>query len=486
MRRLAARRAGTRRSAALLAVVLCGLALGAGATGAGAAPRGLQLGVVGDTFLGPDAVLREAWAEKARRARADLVLLGANWRGIAPARPPRGFRAADPAEPAYDFAALDGAVRAAVRHGLQPVLAISDAPAWAEGPGRPSTEVADAGTWMPGPKQLARFARALALRYAGSFDDPARPGDARLPRVRHFQIWAEQNLSVHLTPQWRRGKPFAPTHYRRMLNAAYAAIHGANPGAKVLVGGLSPYGDPRRGAERIPPVWFWRFLLCLRGPELRPVRCPEPARFDIWAHNPINVGGPGRGALNPFDASTPDIGRLTRIVRRAVRTGRALPARHKPFWATEIWWDSKPPDPDGVPFLRHARFVTRALFLLWRQGAEAVVWWYLRDQSHAGGFAGTQQSGLFFRDGRPKPAYRAFRLPFIAGRDRQGRLFVWGRAPRPGRLVVERRARDSWVPLLRTRAARTRMFGARLRAPGPMLLRARQGGEVSLPWRARG
>jgi hypothetical protein len=461
------------------------LVCGVGAAGSAAMPRPLQLGVVGDPFLSTDAGLRDAWMDRAREARANLVLLGVGWSGIAPATRPAGFDPADPADPAYKWEALDGAVRSAVSRGMQPVLPIDYAPAWAEGPGRPSFEEAPSGSWMPSPRELARFSRAIATRYSGRFVDPAHPEAGALPRVRYFQVWQEQNLAVHLAPQWRGGKLVGPAHYRKMLNAAYAAIRGVNSGARVLVGGLSPYGNPTRSGGRVPPVWFWRSLLCLRGSGLRPVRCPNPARFDIAAHNPINVGGPSRRALNPFDISTPDIDKMTSIVRRAVQTRRLLPAKPKPFWATEIWWDSKPPDPGGVPARRHARSVTKALYSLWQQGASAVIWWYIRDQSYATGFNGTQQSGLFFRDGRQKLAYRAFRFPFIAGRPQGGQLFVWGKAPKTGRLVVERRTGAGWRPLTRLSAWRNGIFSTRLDARGKFKLRARQGSQTSLPWRAR-
>lgn len=467
-----------------VALVLAGAVLGGQASHTEARTHPLLLGVTGDPFVNTDSTLREAWMGKARDARANLVYLGATWSGIAPATRPSGFEPGNPADPAYEWAAVDAGVRSAVRHGMQPVLNLNYAPAWAEGPHRPSVERVPAGTWDPDPRQLGLFARAVARRYSGHFVDPSDVGAGPLPHVRYFEVWAEENLPVNLNPLWRGRKLIGPRRYRVMLNEAYAAIHSVNRGAKVIVGGLSPYGDPRPGG-RVPPVWYWRSLLCLRGSALRPVRCPDPAHFDIAAHNPINVGGPGRGALSPFDVSTPDNRRITRIVRKAVKTHRVLPAKPKPFWATEIWWDSKPPDPDGVPARRHARFITKALFSLWRQGASAVIWWYIRDQSHATGFSGTQQSGLFFRDGRPKPAYWAFRFPFIAGRDRQGGLFVWGKAPRPGGLAIERHTPRGWATVGHARAGRNQIFTGHLRTTGRFKVRARQGTETSLPWRAK-
>jgi hypothetical protein len=474
-----------RRAATALA--LTALASAVAAPAATAAPRGLKLGLADATFASRDAIVREGWLARARGAGADLVLLGVDWSAIAPRLPSSTFNAADPADPAYDWVALDASVRSAVARGLQPVLSVQVAPAWAEGPDRPSFAIAPPGTWKPSAEALGAFSRALAARYTGAFPDPTGSGAGPLPRVRYFQVWAEENLSLQLNPIWAGRRLVSPARYRGMLNAAYAAIHAANPGARVIVGGLAPYGDAVAGKGRVPPVWFWRALLCLRGERLRPARCPEPAHFDIAAHNPIDVWGPRRGALSPLDVSIPDIGRLTKIVRRGVATGRALPGGPKPFWATEFWWDSNPPDPGGVPVRRQARFLGESFYELWRQGVRAAIWWHLRDQAPgSAGFAATQQSGLLYRDGAAKPAYREFRFPFVARRDRRGRALLWGRAPKPGPVVLERRRRRGWAPLARAVAGPGRVFVVRARGRGAFLARARQGGEASLPARVRG
>lgn len=475
-----------RRAASAAALILAALALVLPGAAGAAAPRGLMLGLADESFASSDPALREGSLATAREAGAQLADLTVSWSQIAPAQPPAGFDPANPADPAYDWTALDASVRGAVAHGLQPLFGIDFAPRWAEGPGRPSNSAAPRGSWLPQPAQLGLFAAALAARYSGRFVDPADPAAGPLPRVRWFEVWAEENLAERLSPLWRGNRLVGPAHYRAMLNAAYAGIHRASPAARVLVGGLAPYGDARPGGERVPPVWFWRSLLCLRGPKLAPLPCPHPAHFDIAAHNPIDVEGPDRGALGPLDVSTPDIGRLTTIVRRAVASGRALPARPKPFWAPEIWWDSSPPDPGGVPLRRHARYLEEALYRLWRQGVGAVVWWYLRDtEPGAAGFAATLQSGLLFHDGSPKPAYSAFRFPFVAHRAAPGRARVWGLAPRSGSVVVERRTSGGWAPLARLAAGVARVFTGPVATRRPLLLRARQGSVASLPWRLR-
>jgi hypothetical protein len=171
------------------------------------------------------------------------------------------------------------------------------------------------------------------------------------------------------------------------------------------------------------PALFWRTLLCLNGQRLRPAPCSDPAHFDIAAHNPIDASGPNVGAQNIDDISTPDLGRLKRILSRARRTGRSQPAGRKPLWATEFWWDSNPPDPNGVSVQTQAHWLEQALYLFWKQGVKRAVWFQIRDQPPVPDYASTYQTGLFQLDGTPKLAYQAFRFPFVADRLRRR---LWG------------------------------------------------------------
>lgn len=267
-----------------------------------------------------------------------------------------------------------------------------------------------------------------------------------------------------------------------MLNAFYGAVKGVSSKNKVVTSGLAPYGDHFKGGNRLPPVIFWRGLLCLKGSKLQPVRCKNPARFDVAAHNPINIGGPTRHALSPTDVSTPDLGRIKRIIHKAARTGRVKPAGPKPFWATEIWWDSKPPDPHGIPKGKQARWLEQSFQVLWRQGASMVVWFLVRDQAPKPNFPTTFQTGLFFRDGKPKPAYRAYRFPFVANRHGKRDVRVWGKAPRSGKVTVQRKRNGQWRTEKVVSAGPSRIFASKLGVRGSAKLRARQGGESSLPW----
>jgi hypothetical protein len=436
-----------------------------------------ELGLTDPTFDSPDPGTRSSWLNRAVDARVGVVLLGATWSAIAPAVPPAGFNPEDPGSPAYSWGTLDAAAQEATSRGLRVAILVGQAPVWAEGPNRPSTRVAASGTWKPDPAALRQFAGAIATRYSGGFVGPSGP----LPRVRYWQLWAEPNLSVYLTPQFKGRREVAASHYRKMLNAFYSGIKSVSASNRVITGGTAPYGD-LPGGQRTQPALFWRALLCLKGQKLRPKRCRNPARFDIAAHNPINVGGPRRHAQSRNDISTPDFRRLKRILAKARRTGRVKPRGKKPLWATEIWWDSKPPDPRGVPQRRHARWLEESFYLLWKQGLKVVVWFQIRDAAPDPSFGSTYQTGLFLDDGTPKLAYKAFRFPFVAERLGKRTIRVWGMAPSPGGVLVQRKAMGGWRTVKRLGAGGDRVFVGKIRLRGSAKLRAQADGETSLAW----
>ena len=237
------------------------------------------------------------------------------------------------------------------------------------------------------------------------------------------------------------------------------------------------------------PARFVREMLCLRR-----------SRGRLRAHRELPVAGALRrprpppllrrrpdaaSALNADDVSIPDIGKLTTLLRAAERTGGALPRKRHRMWVTEVSYDSSPPDPQGVPAAQHARFLEQAFYLLWKQGVDTITWFQIRDQLPQPSYAASSQSGIYFADGRAKPAQRAFRFPLVAERAGRASLRVWGRAPvagigahrapRAARLAARPdRARDAprHVPRCGSRRAAARA------------LRARVGGETSLAWPA--
>jgi hypothetical protein len=446
------------------------------------AARELRLGFFDGSFSAPPAVSAPLLTG-AVDSGSDIVRVGIGW--VAPHGPtrPAGFDARNPADPRYDFRRADAAIVQATERGLKVIASFEGAPLWAQGPDRPPT--ASPGSWKPDPAALEEYGAALARRYSGTFGDPARPGRV-LPRVEALQLWNEPNLDKYLSPQWSGGATFAPAHYRRMLTAFHRGVRSVPGSPLVATGGTGPYGDPGANGHRIMPARFVRELLCLREVRgrLRGTSCPQPARFDVLAHHPYSVGSPRRRALNADDVSIPDIGKLTRLLRAAERTRRALPRKRHPIWVTEISYDSRPPDPDGVPAALHARYLEEAFYLLWRQGVSTITWYQVRDQLPGASFASTSQSGVYFADGRPKIAQRAFRFPFVAERANRRSLRVWGRSPVAGSVRIERRTAGGWRLVRRVRVRRHGTFHVRIAGRRPTL-RARVGGERSLTWRVR-
>jgi hypothetical protein len=468
-----------RRVAVSLAVAAGALALPAPGS---AAPPSLELGFADALFASKDASVRELWLDRATSTGASIARVNVRWSAIAPVDPPAGFDGSDPAASGYLWTKLDATVRSAVAHGMRVMLTVYSAPRWAEAPGRPHG--AEAGTWKPRASALGDFAQALAERYGGGFLDPLDPVTP-LPRVSLFEVWNEPNLDTYLGPQWRGRRSVGPSIYRSLLNSFYASVKQVQPTARVIAGSLAPFGDPPGGA-RTRPVEFLRGLLCLRGARMRRSRCPEPAHLDVLSDHPIAVGPPLQGAGNPLEVTTPDLGRLKRVVTSAVRRHTVLPRRPKPLWVTEFWYDSSPPDPDGVPIARQARWYEQDLYLFWRQGARVAIVLQLRDDPREVGYPYSSQAGAYLLDGRAKPSQTAFNFPLVARRVDHGHVVVWGIAPGPGRVRIEARRRRGWRTLasIATRG-RPHPFTRRLALAGPARLLAQLNGARSLTWTQR-
>jgi hypothetical protein len=461
-----------------IAPALAGVCLAAAVAPAQAriAKRPLTTGFADSKFISPDAGVRAHWLGEARKAGAGIVRIGVSWRGIAPLAPSPTFNPSNPADPQYRWKLLDAAVREATARGFRILLTVATAPAWAEGPGRPAS--AKVGTWRPDPGQFAAFGAALASRYSGGFPDPRRPGHV-LPAVRAFEAWNEPNISDHLTPQWVGGEPVGAEQYRSMLDRFYTSVKAVQPAARIVMGGMEPYGDAP-GGLRTQPVTFARILFCVGLGT-----CPEPARFDVFGHHPINTGDPLQSGPNHLDATTPDLGRLKRVLRDGERTGGVAPPFPKPVWATELWWDTNPPDPGGVSLKKQARWIAEAIYILWRQGAKVVIFLPLADSLPVPDYPSTLQSGVFFADGRRKPSLKAFRFPFVARRVGHGKVQVWGKPPRRAKVKVQRRVGHRWHTIHRLRGSGRAPFVKTLMLRGRPRLRARSHAATSRPYKTR-
>lgn len=451
---------------------------------------GLARGVSdGELMLSKDAEVRAQTMDRVRALGGSVARIPVDWRNVVEAIPPVSFQARDPASPVYRFAQLDAAVRSAVAAGLQPLLVVSHAPAFAEAPHR--WPYAYPGSWAPSPTALGEFAATLAGRYDGAFPDPLHAG-AVLPRVRLFQAWNEPNLARYLEPQWvsegRHWRAFSPILYRQLLNGFYAGVKSVEPSDTVIAAGIAPEGEPA-GVGVMAPVTFLEDLLCLG---VAKASCPEKPHLDALAFHPLSVFNPDIAAVSKLDVAVSDIGKVTGLLARAARLHTVLPAGPHPVWVTELNWESSPPSSTGVPGPLQAAWVSRALHRLWVAGVSLVDWQFLIDPYGGTPLASPDGSinlyprpaGLYAPGqggntalARPKPFLRGFMLPFDPLRVNRRQVRVWALLMHAGQsALLQRQGRGgSWQTIERLSADRHGVINRLLRLSGTARLRLRVG-----------
>jgi hypothetical protein len=498
--RLQIARARRNRRFALIALIACLLAALAVPATAPAA-RDLVTGFEDGTFQSQDAATRQKMFDRVVDAQAGVVRLGVIWNLRTSGQP---ADPTNPADPAYLFVGLDDAVRDARARGLKVLLAVNGAPDYAEEPGRPST-FPNSFSWKPIPSAVADFMQAVAKRYSGNFDPDGAGPEPPLPAAQAMEVWNEANSSDWISPQYEGGTNVSVERYRNILNDSYKAIKQVNPGMQVVAGATEPYGDPPggpfpAGLQRTQPVLFWQQLLCVRqtnaktkskkgkkgkkaAPKFARTNCPAKPMFDVLSHHPIDNtgGGPLQSGPRPGDVTTPDMGRIVQILRAAERLGTVSGGPH-PVWATEFWWDSKPPNTSGANLITQARWIEQTFYLAWKAGASLAVNFHLIDSPERPTVHAGFQSGIYFQDGRPKPSTIAFRFPFVTSRVNRTTLEAWGKAPEAGKLLIQRK-QGGWKTVKKLSVGKGSVFDTKLKLSGSQLLRAKVGGSTSVTWK---
>jgi hypothetical protein len=426
-----------------------------------------------------------------RAAGAKFVRMYLYWSSVAPSgvEPPVGFQARDPADSNYRWQLNDDDIRAISGAGLEPIVTILSAPAWAEGTPRGGSDV---GSYKPSPTALADFATAVATRYSGSFEG--------LPRVRYWSIWNEPNYTHYLSPQTVNGKPFQADWYRMMLNSSADAIHSVHANNIVIGGETDPYWESSQ--PQTAPIVFMENVVCISKKNVYDKKthkvqtvyksaCKQRAKFDVWAHHAYTEGGPTRRAQVPGDASLGDMGDMRAVLNAAIRAKHVTSKQKKiGLWIDEFSWESNPPDPGGVPLQLETRWVSQALYQAWKDGVSLFTWFLIRDQPLSNRVG---QSGFYYRSDkgiasdRAKPTLRAFRFPFVAFPKKKNDVYLWGRTPTSAaeNVLIERQSGSRWKLVKRLKANRYGIFQARVDRPvKTTYLRARlaNGRDQSLPF----
>ena len=277
----------------------------------------------------------------------------------------------EPAPGRYDFSAVDSQVGAAAAAGIRVRPFVVGTPSWlAASPVRPPLGRRAGRYW-------SRFLRTLVHRYGsrGVFWAGRKPPKP----IRLWQVWNEPNFVLFWRP-WP-----SPAAYARLLRLSARTIRAADPRAKIVLGGVAPvHGGIRIGV-------FLRRLLRLPG-----VR----QSFDFVA-------------VHPYASSLPGVEYRLREARRAMVAAH-LGAR--PLLVTELGVASSGEFPsafveglDGqAAFLRDA--YTRLIELRRRWRIAGVDWFTWQDAPQPDPHCSfCQGAGLTDLQGRPKPAWWAFR-----------------------------------------------------------------------------
>jgi hypothetical protein len=272
----------------------------------------------------------------------------------------------------YDFAALDEAVLSAAAAGIQVLPFVGSSPDWvASDPAKPPLHTRSARLAWTG------FLQALVRRY-GPSGDIWTSAPSKMP-IHSWQIWNEPNyvLGWHPHP--------VPREYVRLLRISARALRKADRHVRVIAAGLAPV------TAGISPLVFLGKMYAIPGAR---------RSFDAVA-------------LHPYAVTLSGVAYQVRVARRVMALAGD---RRKPLFVTELGVASNSAFPtayDKGPE-GQALFLRQAMGLLSRERHRwhigGVDWFTWRDYPAADRHCVfCQYAGLLSFEGRPKPAWYAFR-----------------------------------------------------------------------------
>jgi hypothetical protein len=271
---------------------------------------------------------------------------------------------------------------------------------------------------------------------SGTPTPPPAPG-TKLPRIDTWSIYNEPNHPLFVSPQRVKGVLTSPSLYRALYRAGWKSL--ARTGHRrdtILIGEVLPIGsNQNRETSTTSPLTFARELFCLNGGGKRHPGCGKhfaPLHARGWAvHAYYRKTGPFSRPPGPDDLTPSSVARLRALLAKAGHKKRLRGSTT--LWDTENGSQTRPPDPKGASLSGQARFINEAEYLAWRTPYMRSFSQYLyTDESEVWAF----QSGLTFKDGKPKPALSAYRLPVYVKKAGRG-VVVWGRVPARGVVTIK-------------------------------------------------
>jgi hypothetical protein len=407
-----------------------------------------------------------------RKLGVDYVKVFVPWAAVAPAptsrTQPAGFKAGDPAAyPLANWAPYDTIIKDAEARGIGVDLTLSGPPPeWAAGAGAPPGIHPQ---WKPRAADYGQFVDAVGVRYSGHYTPPGV--SAPLPRVSFWSIWNEPNYGPDLAPQATDHTlvEVSPRSYRRLLNAAWTALHVSGHGNDtILIGELAPRGQTQGNHpgdfDGMVPLRFIRALYCVDG-SFKPLGgnaasvrgCPattaatrafrrrNPALFEAsgFADHPYPQGQTPPTFVTPDEPGYADFATLDRLILTLDRAQQAYGASTGlAIWSTEFGYKTDPPLADMATPSAAAGLMNWSEYLTWRNPRLRSYDQYELEDPPGNG-PSNFVTGLEFASGLRKATYAAYRMPLWLPKTRfsSGQsLELWG-CVRPARSAREQTGR---------------------------------------------
>ncbi|MBI5666599.1 MAG: beta-galactosidase [Chloroflexi bacterium] len=212
---------------------------------------------------------------------------------------------AEPAPNQYDWTSFDRIINHARNQGLHVIARMGLVPAWARDD---KTGGSTTLNYLPDKSfdDFTAFVAAFAARYAGVVD--------------HIIIWNEPNLSF----EWGY-REVDPAGYVRLLKAAYAPVHAANPNVVILAAPLAPTLEPPGSPNGLNDVLYLEAMY----------QAGAAAYFDALAMHTYGFTDPPEAPPAPEALNFRRAELLRAVMER-------YDAPDKPVYITESGWNDNP------------------------------------------------------------------------------------------------------------------------------------------------
>ena len=321
--------------------------------------------------------------------------------GVESVRIPVSWAAVQPIQGATpDFSSIDSLVAGAAAAGIEVLPFAYGAPSWAVRnavvPGSHGSFRAPLTLPVKSGLQRSSWANFLVLlvdRYGpGGAFWAENPGLRPRP-IRVWQIWNEENFKYFVV------RP-SPADYGKLVNISYAAIHGADSGAKLILGGM--FAEPKEAQLRVKPPQAY-FATDFLDQVYRTTPGIKSKFIGVALHPYTSM----------YQRLTPDIEAFRQVLSENHDAGKGL-------WITEIGWSSEPlshndsfaKGPAGqVKQLKGAFNLFKRRAAAWK--LKRIYWFSVDDAPGNCNFCGG--SGLFGEGFLPKKSWFAY-VHFTGGR----------------------------------------------------------------------